>query len=133
MRGSNRRREAAKGRQELGVWGNGLFDEDVAADVRATFEDAWAIGKPVPDITRRVLMEYENAFDDEGDGPQIVLALAALQLQHGALQPEIRDRALTIIRNDEGMERWVDAGGETLAERRRVLASLQAQLVVFST
>lgn len=86
-------------------------------------------GKPVSAITRDILAEYEDALNDTDDGPQIILALAALQLQHGALQPDMRDRALAVIRNDEGIERWVDPGAETLAGRRQVLASLQARLI----
>jgi len=113
----------------LGVWDDGLFDEDIAADVRATFENAWATGKLVPDITRDILTEYEGALDDTDDGPQIILALAVLQLEHDVLQSDIRDRALAVIHNDEGIERWAVAGAETLVGRRQVLALLQARFI----
>ncbi len=112
----------------MGAHGVEIFDDDVAMDVRATFEEALERGASVRTATRRVLDEYEEYFDDMDDGPIVWLALAAVQLEHGALQPRVRREALAVIATGDTLARWEDAGEDVAAERRQVLATLKARL-----
>ena len=113
----------------MGTWGYEIFEDDIALDLRGDFEAALAEGLSVPDATARVLAEYGDAVEDFDDGPIIAVALAALQLEHGALQPEVRERALAVIDNSKGMHGWEEGGAEHAAKRRAVLAALRARLV----
>lgn len=112
----------------MGAWGPGLFEGDMSADVLAMFEDALADGMTVEEATHYILDELDDAVDDYDDGPEIAIALAALQLQHGALEEERRVRALEAIEAD--LRRWEDltrtpedyeARKSVLDEFRRVL------------
>lgn len=112
----------------MGSWGTDIFDDDVALDIRGEFEDALAEGRSVEETTRRILAAWREAADDPDDGPTISLALAALQLEHGRVQPAVRDRALAVIASGESLTRWEEASTEDLAERRHVLERLRSAL-----
>lgn len=105
----------------MGAWGYGIFDDDLARDVRGDFEGALDEGLSVSVSTRRVLEEHADTLEDPDDGPVIWLSLAALQLEQGALQPEVKERAIRIVDGGLGLQSWAEAGPEALAERRRVL------------
>ena len=112
----------------MGTWGTGIFENDTAGDVRDAFEDELLAGVDVPTATGHVLRKYADELDDIDDGPVIYLALAALQLEHGALQPDIRERALQVINTGEGLDAWEEAGPRKLQERSQVLESFRVQL-----
>ncbi len=112
----------------MGTWGTGIFDDDVALDVRDAFEDALSDGLDISAATRRALEEFGSAAEDSDDGPIIYLALAALQLQREALQPEIREKVLHLIATGEGLGRWEDADPAALTDRKLVLETLKTKL-----
>lgn len=112
----------------MGTWGVGVWQDDVATDVRDEFEAALSSGLSVADATRYVLEHPPWPLDDEDEGPVTYLTLAALQLEHGALQPAIRDTALRIIASGAGMERWEDEGEDALPERLAVLTRFRGLL-----
>lgn len=117
----------------MGAHGVEVFDDDVALDVQATFEEALEEGASVRAATKRVLDEYEDALDDPDDGPIIWLALATLHLEQGAVQPRVRREALAVIAAGSDLARWEDAGEEVATERRQVLAALKARLEATAT
>lgn len=88
----------------MGTWGPGIFDDDVANDVRASFEDELSAGWDIPLATQHVLEQFAVTPDDEDDGPVVYLALAALQLEHRALQPDIQKQAIRILTSDQGID-----------------------------
>src|SRR5437016_10055019 len=90
----------------MGTWGTGIFDDDVAGDIRDAFEDELASGADPSTAAKRVIASFGDAVDDSDEGPVIYLALAALQLEQNALDEDIRKRALEIIDTGEGMDRW---------------------------
>jgi hypothetical protein len=85
----------------MGTWGYGIFEDDAASDVRGEFED-----------------------DEEG--AVIWLTLAAIQLEHGFVQDDIRDRALAAMTSD--LERWKEAGPDEVAQRKIVLDELRGRI-----
>lgn len=112
----------------MGAWGHGLFENDLALDVRGDFEEALDEGLSPADAARAVLDRYDDVLPDPDDGPVVWLVLAALQLEQGALDPEMQARAIGIVDGGLGLRRWVEAGPEALAERGRVLAELRQRL-----
>jgi hypothetical protein len=73
--------------------------------------------KNVEKATEAVLAELgEEMVEDLDDGPIIYLALALLQAKKKQIVPDIRARALGIIEKRIGIERWEEAGGDTLQE-----------------
>ena len=77
-----------------------LYASDLAAEVRSEFEDRVGFGTSVAEATAAVVQQFGRAMHDADNGPVILLALAALQLHHGQVEPAFRDAALELI--DDG-------------------------------
>jgi hypothetical protein len=115
----------------MGSWGSGIFDDDLALDIRAAFEREIESGADVPTATHKVLQQFASAAKDSDDSPVVYLALAALQLELGALQPEIRTKALHIIRTGKGWIGWDEYMPDWpgLTERKQVLEQFRMLLL----
>jgi hypothetical protein len=108
----------------MGTWGVGLFSDDTALDVKGEWEELYKrFGEP--EQTTREVLEIFDA-DDEDVGPAVVLALAMCQWKYGCLQPEIKARALGVIRTGAGLHMWEDP--KDLAKRQAVYARLAEAL-----
>ena len=113
----------------MGTWGYDIFDNDEANDIRALFEDEMQTRASVAHATAVVLRESKDALDDPESGPIIWLALAALQLGRGELQPNVRDHALAVIDSDADLKVWeAECKPEDVAGRKRVLEGLRERL-----
>lgn len=115
----------------MGAWGTGIMDDDLALDIKAEFEDAINEGLDVPQATARVFEAFADVSEDEDEGPILYLALAQLQLEKNHLLPEVGNQALQIIENGMGLERWEEAGNNTLKERKIALNALRDRLLHF--
>jgi hypothetical protein len=109
----------------MGAWGNGILQDDVAADIQINFEDALAEGLSAEEATERALMDSPWALDDWDDGPTSYMALAALQLQHGVLTPEIREKAIGAAISEAAVDRWQGSPADKVAARKSVLRQFQ--------
>jgi hypothetical protein len=114
----------------MGVWGPDIFDDDLTSDMRSTFEDELEGGAGVAHATTVVLREYSEALDDVDERPKVWLALAALQLDRGALQAQVRDAAMAVIESGANQRRWdEESTPEEAAQRKQVLDALKARLL----
>ncbi len=112
-----------------GYLGPGIFDNDVASDVKNVFEAALDEGLGIHQASQRVLEEFAEDVEDDDDGPLIYLALAGLQMQCGNLHPEMRAKALAILDAGRGLELW--EGSRNVAERQQVLEQFRLLLSTF--
>jgi hypothetical protein len=112
----------------MGVWGNGILQDDVADDVRIGFEDALAKGLSVEEATQRVLDAPPWPLGDWDDGPTSYMALTALQLQHGILTPESRKKAIEAATSEAAIGRWDEAREDCIEARKNVLRQFKAIL-----
>jgi hypothetical protein len=124
-------------------WETGLFDDDLAADVRADWESALAAGASPARATRRLGEEWvDEVAGSVALAAAFWIALAALQLQAGVLETDVRDRAVRAIGRGDDLERWEqgpygrvldedDEGDDRdeVATRRHVTTALRSQLV----
>lgn len=111
------------------TWGYGIFDDDVAIDLKGSFEDYLGDGLSVHDATEKVLEAYKDSIEDEQEGPIVYLALASLQLEHGDLSGDIKDEALDIIESGKGLDGWDVAGDRELSKRKNALYDLRDKLL----
>ena len=112
----------------MGAWGAGIFDDDTALDVRGIFEESLAEGSTPVRATELALEEFGECLEDPDDGPVVVLAIASLLLERGVANHPIQAAAIDLLKSGEGLERWAEAGPESLAERRAVYADLLGKL-----
>jgi hypothetical protein len=87
----------------------------------------------VESATWRVFQQFSNHLKDSDDGPVVWLALGLLQLEHGRLQPMVRNQVLGAIRTGVLLNRWGEATADKLAERQEVLDNLRARFTAAAT
>ena len=110
----------------MGVWGTGLFSDDVACDVRDHYRELLEDG--IEDgAAARLTVEKFGAYLEESDGVAL-LAFAVTQSKLGRLDPDIRDRALAVLDRGADLEVWERENAERLPQRRAALEKARAQL-----
>jgi|SRR5262245_9894955 len=112
----------------MGVWGPGLLQDDLAEEARMLFDEGLAAGLDVAGATAGVYEDLKEALAGEEDAAVIWLALAALQLREGALQPEVRSRALVAAESPTALSAWSLAPSTAVAARRETLRRLKGIL-----
>jgi hypothetical protein len=110
----------------LGVWGTGLFSDDVACDIRDHYRQLLEDGIEDSAATRLTLDKFQR-YLEEPDGVALI-AFAVTQSKVGRLEPDVRDRALAIIDAGAGLAVWEQENPKLLSKRRAVLEKARAVL-----
>jgi hypothetical protein len=113
----------------MGTWGAGIFDSDLALDVRHELRERIARGADGAKAARDLVHEWKAGFDDREDGHVMWLALAEAAWDAGRLPPSVKKRALAILRGPGCLTPFDLAGPKALAARRaevdRLIRKLQ--------
>lgn len=115
----------------MGAWGTGLFDDDTTCDVKDQFIEYLDEGNSAEEATKLVLEEYVDEFDIGEDlevMSLVYIGLAAIQLEKGCLQEEVRSNAVALIERGADLELWEEAGEEEYEERKNVLDTFKQKL-----
>jgi len=110
----------------MGAWGAGLFQNDVALDVRTVYRDCRKIGFRGNDLASIVL---ETAAVDQAAQEETApayLVLADLLWKDGMLPDEVRRKALRIVADTSLHPQWDDAA--TNRKQRAAYDALAARL-----
>ena len=116
-------------RRVMGTWGVGLFDNDLAADMRGDWEDALAGGASFDEAMKVLIDRYaDDCAEDPDDGPAFWFAISTLELDaRGEVNDYSRDRALDAMPAD--LERWsVEGTPEDCRQREQILVELGERL-----
>ena len=111
----------------MGIIGTGLFDDDLASDVRGHYRDLIAEGTLGSEATDALIQGHQGALANPREAPVFWLALAAAQWECGRLEDRVRDQALAVLNNGTDLTRWSHEP-KLLIQRRRVLERLRARL-----
>ncbi|MGG1339976.1 MarR family transcriptional regulator [Bacillus thuringiensis] len=112
--------------------GTGLFDDDTTCDVKEQFIEYLEEDNSVEEATKLILEEYLEEFDIDEDlevMSLVYIGLAAIQLEKGCLQDEVRNNAIALIERGADLELWEEADAEDYEERKKVLNTLKQQLI----
>lgn len=109
----------------MGTWGTGLYQSDVAADVRAVYRDCKQMGFSGGDLAD-IVLESAGATADSEDGKLARLALADLMCKDRMLPKALRQAALRIIESPELPARFDDEASRK--KHRKLLDALGAKL-----
>ena len=113
----------------MGTWGPGLYQNDLAADIRDTFKDQLKRGKIGKQITKELLAEYENEILDLDDAVVFWFALADTQWELGRLEDSVREKALFYIQNGYDLKRWQIENPKAALTREMIINRLKEKLL----
>ncbi|MFN0195973.1 MAG: hypothetical protein ACKVT0_04465 [Planctomycetaceae bacterium] len=111
----------------MGAWGIGLFQDDVAIDVRNEFLDLLSDGASDGVALATMVRCWKDDIADIDDGPVFWLALAGVQWEYGRLHPTAKSQALKVIDNGKDLHRW--AGSRYEKKRQAILLRLKKKLL----
>ncbi|MEN3109701.1 hypothetical protein ACFONG_13840 [Uliginosibacterium paludis] len=112
----------------MGTWGTGLYSDDTACDVRNDYIEQLKSGRSSEEATEAILARFADLIGDRQLECLVILPLADTQWQYGRLQPPIRDRALTLIRNGADLAHWAADAPSAVPARKQALKRLEARL-----
>ena len=108
----------------MGCWGMGITQSDEYCEIYERFMEEYDEGKPVADITKDILEEYLDEFE-ENDGilHDVFFALGKAQWMCGGISEVIYSRIRQIIENDDNIIflRELDATEADLKMRKKNL------------
>ncbi|MDH5507365.1 MAG: Imm26 family immunity protein [Anaerolineae bacterium] len=111
----------------MGTWGVGIFEDDMACDIRDQYTDLIESGVEEPEASRQVIQAWENELSDQDIYPVFWLALAAVQLELQRLDDHVKTQAIDIIENDRHLALWQEQP-QLLPSRKAVLSKLKDDL-----
>jgi hypothetical protein len=111
----------------MGAWGIDIFDDDLTLDVKGDYEDILDSGLSHEQVTKKLIDRYHDALADSDESSLFWLALAAIQLEHGALITAVKKNALNAIDSDPDLLRWKDS--PDAHKRRQILEQLKNQIL----
>jgi hypothetical protein len=103
----------------MGTWGPGIFDDDVASDVRDIYRELLGDGVSDDEAAERLIAEFRVRGSLT---PVFWLAFAATQASLGRLTRDVRDRAVEVISDGTDLRAWAEVD---VAHRRRREAALR--------
>lgn len=107
--------------------GTGVFDDDLAADVRDDYLAMIAEGQSDSAALTGILRSYQESVKDADEGPVFWFALAATQWKYGRLLSRVKAKALAIINRGGDVHRWPKE--RDVNRRRKVLEELKTNLL----
>ena len=113
----------------MGTWGTGIFQDDVALDIKDSYTERVRKGEDGGRVTADLIAEYQSEFDEPDTKAVFWLALADTQWKLGRLEPEVKERALQCIRDGSELERWESATAADYRARKRALSALEERLM----
>ena len=112
----------------MGAWGTGLYQDDIAMEVREYYQELLKKGISNEESLECVLEAFEDALEDADDAPPFWFALADTQWKLGRLTDEVRAQALALLTSGADLARWEDATKAQKNARKKVLQALQERL-----
>lgn len=111
----------------MGAWGTGLYQDDIACDVRDYYIDC--LREDDESAENKTLEYFEEEICDDEDGPVVWFALADTQWKYGRLSEMVKNRALEYIDNGINLQLWNEVDNKLYAKREKVLSDLKDKLL----
>ena len=91
----------------MGIWGSGLYSNDIALDVRDTYKGLLSDQMSNEDAYKETIKQCREIIETE-EAPLFWFALAETQWRVGRLCPDAKENALKWIEKNGGLEFWED-------------------------
>lgn len=111
----------------MGVWSYGTLDSDLALDLKFEYESLLDLRRSHEEVVQELVEEFDG--DNKEDFDTYILfwpALAELQIKHGFILKEVKEKTLHIIDNDFKLK---EVWGEDSELRREELLELKERIL----
>lgn len=109
-----------------------IFEEDLAEDMRYDIQRLLKNYK-AEEAFRRLKKDYESSFSDYDEGPLAIVILAKLQIEHGLLWKEVKEKAIEAIYSGKVIRLLEHASSEVVAYNQKQLEELRASIDGFQS
>lgn len=112
----------------MAAWGTGLYQDDIAEDVKFDYHNCFKEGLNNEEAYARVLEQYQDVIEDPEDQLVFWFALADTMWNLGKLINEVKEQALSCIASGKDIERWKKEDEKKAERRQQVLEKLKEKL-----
>ncbi len=112
----------------MGTWGERLFEDDTAADVRDDWKEVFQASGSAKTATDKVMRALKHEIADPDEGPIVWLALAVTEHKHGYATPKVLKQARRILDKELGLDRWEEQGDRALRARLKEYSRIRSIL-----
>lgn len=111
----------------MGAWGSGLYQDDVACEVRDYYIDC--LRDEDGSAEDKTINYFQDELNDDDDCAVVWFALADTQWKYGRLSETVKSKALEYIDNGINLQLWTEADEKLYSKRENVLADLKNKLL----
>lgn len=108
----------------MGTWGYGIFDDDLALDIKDLFQQLIDDGESLGSIIDILLEEFQDSLEDFDEEVTVLLALGALALEKGGITDRLKKELINVSNNEEYWEYLKDENEELYKSRIVLLHKL---------
>lgn len=114
----------------MGAWDASINGNDTFLDIYQAFFDLYNQGHNPVDISKKILIDLEETFNDYEDRNNSLFGLALAQWETKSLEPSILNRVREIIETGDDINLWkeLEADEKTLKKRKAVLDKFLHQI-----
>ncbi|MBE5783231.1 MAG: hypothetical protein E7329_07975 [Clostridiales bacterium] len=113
----------------MGTWGTGIYQNDVADDVKTLYMAELRSGKSSQEAYEYVVNVLGEIMDDPDEAPDFWFAMADTMWNCGCLTDEVKEKALMYLDRNDDLERWHAAGQKAAKNREKALSDLREKLL----
>lgn len=113
----------------MGTWNYGIFDNDVAQDIKEEYIGLLKRGMNSTEATKMVIFRNQDIIDDVDEAPVFWLVLADVQWEYGILENAVKNTALNYLNSADFLEQWKCVNSKIATKRKEALLSLKEKLL----
>nr|MCR4650433.1 hypothetical protein [Lachnospiraceae bacterium] len=114
----------------MGAWGPGLYQDDIAEDVKVRYEENLRKGLSGTEITKILIEENEYILDDAEEASVFWFALADTQWKFGRLEDSVKNKAIACLEEGTNLKIWEESEEpKAYKKRQEVLNALKERLL----
>ena len=116
----------------MGTWNTKINGNDTFQDIYQNFFDAYNQGQEPADISKQILTDFAEMFEDSDDCNNCIFGLALAQWETKSLDQAIYKQVKEIIESDNDVEVWkaLGANEKSIKQRKVVLDKFLIQISV---
>lgn len=92
----------------MGTWGTGIFQNDIADDVKTTYINKLKMGKSDEEALEETISENLEFLSDSEDSLDFWFSLSSIMYDYGRLNEKVKCKAISLLESGNDSERWTE-------------------------